>query len=176
MLVTSLARQRGYTLAELLCIFAIASLLLAAGAPSFMRLVRQHRLATVVNEFHAALRLARSEALRRGVAVDVVAVDGDWRRGWMVLVDRNGNASPDADDDVIARHGPLPEDISISASLTDMGTAYIGYSAAGRSRSHAGASQSGSLSFSSGDARRRIVLNFLGRARSCNPDGQESDC
>ena len=170
------ARRRGYTLVELLCIFVIASVLLAAGTPGFLRLLRQHRLSAAVNDFHAALLVARSEALRRGVRVDVVAADGGWRAGWMVLVDSNRNGRADPGEEIIRQHGALPGDMSVSASLADMSAAYLGYSPAGRSSSYAGGAQFGSWTFACGDVRRKLILNFYGRARSCNPDGDKADC
>lgn len=180
MLVTRLlgrrSSRRGYTLVELLCIVVVASIVLAAGTPGFLRLLRQHRLTAAVNDFHAALLVARSEALRRGVRVDVVAAEGGWRAGWTVLVDSNGNGRADSGEEIIRQHGALPEGMSVSASLTDMSTAYLGYSAAGRSSSHAGGAQFGSWTFACGDVRRKLILNFYGRARSCNPDGDKADC
>jgi type IV fimbrial biogenesis protein FimT len=167
---------RGYTLLELLCIFAIASLLLASGTPGFVRLLREQRLSAAVTDFQAALLLARSEALRRGVRVDLAAQDGDWRRGWVVLVDRNRNGQADAGDEIIQRHGPLSEDITISAKLTDMSAPYIAYSPAGRSRGNSGAAQSGSWTFACGQERRKLILNLFGRPRSCNPDRDQSNC
>jgi type IV fimbrial biogenesis protein FimT len=169
-------RRRGHTLVELLCVLVIAGLVLATATPGVLRLVRQHRLAAAVNDFHAALLLARSEALRRGARVDLVAADGGWRAGWIVLIDANRNGRADPGEEILRQHGPLPEDISVSASLSDMRVPYLGYSPAGRSSSHSGASQSGSWTFDSGGARRRLVVNFFGRVRGCNPDGERADC
>lgn len=170
------AARSGYTLVEVLCVFVIASILLAAGTPGFLRLLRQHRLTATVNEFHAALLLARSEALRRGVRVDLIAADGGWRAGWTVLIDSNGNGRADPGEEILRQHGALSEDISIVASFTDMSASYVGYSPTGRGSSHAGGAQFGSWTFACGDARRKLILNFFGRPRSCNPDGERADC
>jgi Tfp pilus assembly protein FimT len=114
--------------------------------------------------------------LRRGARVDLVAADGGWRAGWIVLIDANRNGRADPGEEILRQHGALPEDISVSASLSDMRVPYLGYSPAGRSSSHSGASQSGSWTFDSGGARRRLVVNFFGRVRGCNPDGERADC
>lgn len=172
--------QRAYTLVEMLCVLVITGLLLTLGTPDFLRLLRQQRLVATVNDFHAALMLTRSEALRRGVRVHLLAVGGrsssDWSGGWAVLVDRNGNFRADAGDELIHSHGPVPADVDISASLSDMTFAYLAYAPTGNSRASSGGAQYGSWLFRCGDQQRKLILNIMGRARSCNPDQDQAAC
>jgi type IV fimbrial biogenesis protein FimT len=179
-MVGMLRRQCAYTVVEMLCVLIITGVLLALGTPDFLRLLRQHRLSATVNDFHAALMLARSEALRRGVQVHLLAVGGDsssdWSGGWIVLVDRNGDFKADAGDELIQSHGPAPADVAISASLSDMKFAYLAYAPSGNSRASSGGAQYGSWLFRCGDQRRKLVLNIMGRARSCNPDQDKLNC
>ena len=46
----------------------------------------------------------------------MVPADGaapDWRRGWVVFVDRDGDRRPGDGEEVIMRHGPLAEGIAV---------------------------------------------------------------
>lgn len=87
------ARQNGqhggFTLVELMITIVIASLLLTMGIPSLSNLLQNNRLATQANDFIAAINFARSEAIKRGVNIDVIATDSseasnEWGSGWTV--------------------------------------------------------------------------------------------
>jgi len=84
----------GYTLIELVATMAIAGTLLALAIPSFNATLTSSRLTSYANDFVSALNLARSEAVRRGIAVTVSKKGTlpDWgKEGWTVFVDINGN-------------------------------------------------------------------------------------
>lgn len=169
-------RRAGHTLLEMLSVLAVAALLLGMGVPSLQSLLQRQRLTTTVNEFFAAVTLARSEALRRGAPVVLLATGAGWDSGWMVLFDRNGNLKPDAGEDIIASHGPPPIGIVITSNFNDDRVPYLAYGANGRSRTGSGGTQAGSWDFSAGDLRRRIIVNLLGRPRACNPERDKSNC
>lgn len=66
-------RARGFTLVELLITLVIAGLLLALAVPSFNRLIISSRLTTQANQAVSLLTLARTEAVKRGVDVQLTA-------------------------------------------------------------------------------------------------------
>ena len=169
-------RRAGHTLLEMLAVLALAALLLGMAAPSLQALLQRQRLTTTVNDFFAAVTLTRSEALRRGAPVVLLAAGAGWDSGWMVLVDRNGNLRPDAGEDIVASHGPPPAGIAIASNFNDDRVPYLVYGANGRSRTSAGGTQAGAWDFSAGDLRRRIIVNLLGRPRACNPERDKSNC
>ena len=126
------------------------------------------------------LNLARSEAIKRGTRVDLLPLDGgsgDWRKGWVVLIDKNANQKFDAGDQVIFQHGPVSGDMTIKSVFTDSSVPYLAYNGTGRSRTNTSSQspQAGTVSFTLDTQVRRIKVNFLGRARSCNPVG-DSTC
>jgi len=150
----------GFTLVELLVSLMIVIVLSSLAGPAFNQLIQQLRLSTASTELLAALHFTRTEAIRRNGLVDMVAIQGDWKNGWIIS---------NAENQQIMIHAALHRDVSISAKFTD-GTQHIAYNGAGRSRGKSStASQSGHIYLSLGDNARLISVNFLGRARTCNP-------
>ncbi|MEE2982367.1 MAG: GspH/FimT family pseudopilin [Pseudomonadota bacterium] len=103
-IATNNQRQSGFSLIELLITIAVAAIVLGVGVPNFVSLVRSNRTVTEVNNLVAAIHLARSEAVGRGIEVriapqDPVAATGacvdpcisGWVSGWIVGIDLNGN-------------------------------------------------------------------------------------
>lgn len=168
-------RRAGYTLIEMLFVLAIAALLLGIAAPSLQSLLQQHRLTSAANEFFGAVTLARSEALRRGAPVTLLAAGPAWNSGWTVLVDRNANLRSDPGEDIVASHGPV-SGVAIAGNFNDDRLPYFIYGANGRGRTASGAAQAGSWQFSAGAQRRKIIVNLLGRPRACNPDREKAAC
>ena len=168
--------RSGHTLVELLFVLAIAAILTSLAMPAMRGMLQQHRLTSTANDFFAAVTLARSEALRRSAQVLLLPAGAGWSSGWVVAVDRNANQQYDAGDELLYSHPPPAADVAISSSFTDNSRPYLAYDALGHSRSRSGAAQAGSWQFSCGGQQRRIVVNFLGRPRSCNPDRGKPPC
>ena len=72
---------RGFTLLELMVTVAVAAILTTVAVPGFRDLVQNNRVTSQTNELVAALTMARTEAIKRGRAVEVtvVQVDPGWR-------------------------------------------------------------------------------------------------
>ena len=170
-------RRNGFTLIELMIVLVIAAILLAIGVPSFRALIQNQRMTTTVNEFFAAINLTRAEALQRGMQVTMAPADtdgGDWTKGWVVFVDDNDNKRPDSNEKVIFTHGPVASGLGISSNI---GSApfFIGFSATGSIRMAAN-QKGGTISFTLDNQSRLIRINFLGRARVCDPAKDTVNC
>lgn len=107
------------------------------------------------------MNLARMEAIKRNGRVDLIARNGSWKNGWMIVV----NNQP------IFHHEALHKDIDVDSKFTDTTKAYIAYNGTGRPRTDANSNrpQFGSIRLSIGNNSRLIVVNFLGRIKTCNP-------
>ncbi|OON63684.1 type-4 fimbrial pilin related signal peptide protein [Massilia sp. KIM] len=173
--------RRGFSLAELCVVLAVAAIAAAVAAPNFHELIRSQQLHAAAGDFFGAVALTRAQAIARNEAVKLVPNDEagqDWTAGWTVFVDRDGDRTPGEGDDILASHPPLPPGLRIDFSFPSKTPAhYIAYNGAGRSCSdtNPAASRPGTLSLFHGDHVRRIKINMLGRARLCNP-ARERGC
>ena len=92
MKATSLrARSKGFTLPEALAVVLIVAAIAMIAAPSLSRSLANQRVRAAATDFVSALLLARSEAIKRGVQVQVAPLVGnDWKSGWRVVAIDSG--------------------------------------------------------------------------------------
>ncbi len=163
-----------------MAILMIAGILLAVGVPSFQSLIHRQRLVTTANALFMAVNLARSEAIHRGRRVDLVPAGNgaSWNNGWLIFIDSNGNRRPDAGETIVSSHGPIDSDLRITPRFTDSKVQYIAFNGTGRTRTNANSqtSQSGNWLLELGTQSRKVVINFLGRPRVCNPAADAAGC
>ena len=108
-------RQRGFTVVELMVTLSIVGILVAAAAPGYQDWVATTRLNSHTNEFVTALHYARSEAVKRNVAVSVCksssgtscATTSTWAQGWMVFVDLDGSGTYTSGETILRVHEKL---------------------------------------------------------------------
>lgn len=65
-------------------VVAILGILAAIGVPSMREFIAAQRLKEPASDLYASLSLARSEAIKRNAAVEVVPNATDWAQGWIV--------------------------------------------------------------------------------------------
>lgn len=99
------ARQRGFTLVELLVTVAVLVVLVALGAPQLRTLLLKRTVSSQAESLSSGLRFARSEAIKRGQFVTMCASSNpeaatptclannasDWSSGWIIFVDHAAN-------------------------------------------------------------------------------------
>jgi type IV fimbrial biogenesis protein FimT len=172
----------GFTLIELMVTVAIAVILMAVAAPSFIAFQQNAELTSRTNSLLATINTARSEAMKRGRNAMVVPVDGTtWASGMIVFVDLNDNDLYNADVDftVYQFNDPLPAYLSITGTAPATGSApYMLFDAQGYPKTTGNAVGNFTLSIQRNDLTgtplleqtRRIIVAKTGRARSCRPD------
>jgi len=171
-------RQAGISLVESLLVMGLLALLLGMGVPGLSQLLAAQRLRVCVDSFLAAVNFTRAEAIRRGARVDLIPLDGrDWSTGWMVFVDDNGNLQAETNEEILLQHAQTDAKVQIHSGFSGAAQ-YLSYNANGRSRTHASSQQvrAGHWQFSAGQQRRKLIINFLGRPRVCNPQTAKANC
>lgn len=106
------SRQQGLTLIELMVTLAVATILVGIAVPSFKSIQVNNRLAAQTNEMSGSFALARSEAIKRGSVVRVVAADSDdWGKGWTIRADANRDGDFTDPGDVIYSQAPFRDSV-----------------------------------------------------------------
>ncbi len=122
--------QKGFTLIEMMITIVVMSIILMIAIPSFSALITQNRLSGNVNEFVAATMMARSEAIKRGVPVEVCRSVGaetsgsnvcdasktDWTSGWLVMVPASGTGAAAVPAVILSRQDAFPTSTSITGT------------------------------------------------------------
>lgn len=129
------ARQRGFTVVELMVTIAILAILMALAVPSFTALIRSNRLTSTANELVAALQLTRSEAVRLNGGVSLCRSDngkacaagGNWT-GFLVV----------ARDGTVLRTSTLRADLIVRSNVLDGLNDRLTFGADGVARNNAG--------------------------------------
>lgn len=132
-------RAAGFTLLEAMIVVSIISILVVLGVPSFQGLMASRTVQSHVDDLAGSIRLARAEALKRGIPVTVCrtanpnaatpacAAGADWMTGWIVFADRNPRGTVDANDTLIR----VQQAYGNSGGIVRTGTAAITFTASG---------------------------------------------
>lgn len=92
-------KAKGFTLVELLAALGLLAVIVAFAAPSFASMARRQRVDALKDSVIGAIHLARTEAIRLGQPVVLrrvqpcpeAASNSEWRCGWRMFADANGN-------------------------------------------------------------------------------------
>lgn len=173
---------RGHTLTEMMAVLAIVVVMAAIALPNLQRMLLWYQVRGTANELFAAIDLTRSQAIARNSRVMMMPADpqgADWRQGWVVFVDKNGNRSLDPADELIFQQGSVRPGIAIRSAFSSAPAPfYIAYNGAGRSCSagNSTAARWGTVSVLAGSNTRHIKINMLGRVRMCDPQAEPRNC
>lgn len=173
------ASSNGFTLIELMVTIALMAIMLSIAAPSFTSFRRNSELASIANNFLAALNAARTEAMKRNMFALVVPVnnDNDWSKGWVVFIDANDNGAYDSSSDILVmqQEAPPPYITLTGNNSTAASASYVRYDGSGFSRPKGSDLANTTLTISRSDAGsdfrqiRRVKIAVTGRPRVCTP-------
>jgi type IV fimbrial biogenesis protein FimT len=120
-------REAGVTLIEMMVAIAVTGILLALAAPSFTETIRKNRIESTAQGFLNALNFARTEAIRRGMAVTVYKNGNQWENGYIAFVDANKNGKQDSGEETLRTWQALPSGYTLRTNVAD----FVRYNARG---------------------------------------------
>jgi len=109
-------RCDGWTLVELMIALALAALTVSLALPGYRDWIATYQLASHAEQLAGSLALARAEAIKRGLRVNLCrAADGrrctdgaGWEAGWLVYVDADRDGRNAGDEPVLRVEGAAP--------------------------------------------------------------------
>ena len=162
----------GFSLVELMVALVIFALILRFGVPAYGEWIAARKLGNHAEYLTETLNLARSEAVKRGMRVNLCKSrdarqcdpHAKWESGWIMFTDENRDGQIEATENLIRREGPPGDGITVAANgpLKD----YVSYTSYGYARLLNGALQMGTFVVCKSDQNAiHVVLANSGRAR-----------
>jgi type IV fimbrial biogenesis protein FimT len=118
--------QMAFSLTELMITIAIVLILASIAVPAYTSLICTTKISSYTSQLHAALLMARSEAIKRGRSVNICRssnaqsstptctavmsnslVNTGWGEGWLIYVDVNNDNIYNSDDVLIQVQGAI---------------------------------------------------------------------
>lgn len=166
------APLRGFTFLEAVTALAVAALLVVMALPSYRAWIVDAELRDRVDALVSALSLARAEAIKRQVRVNLCPSDdgthcasgGRWEAGWIVFADENHDGDRDPGEALVRVERAARPGITVRGNkpVTD----YVSYTSFGHTRMTNGALQMGTITVCRpGSKAVDVVLANGGRVR-----------
>ena len=87
--------QQGFSLIELLMGLAIGAIVLLLVSPAFAALTESNHRHQAAQSLLDGIRNARTLAITHNQSVVIHGIDGDWSRGWRIILDISGKGHKD---------------------------------------------------------------------------------
>lgn len=173
-------QQRGFTLAELMVVLAMAAVLTGMAVPSFRTMIADNRLATATNTFVSHLALARSEAIKLRTTISLCrsgdpdaaapvcagagSTANDWTTGWLVFANVGTAVGTfDAGDTLLRVGAGFPAGGSLAVTANAVSNASVTFRADGTSAM--GGTAVFTVCDDEGDIRgRQLTISTTGRS------------
>ncbi|MDR2876642.1 MAG: GspH/FimT family pseudopilin [Chromatiales bacterium] len=163
---------RGFTLIELMLVISLIAIVLTSSLPSFSALIDRQRLRAAGADVHAALLLARGEALRRDTTVAVSFAPATSLAPWCYGMNDAGPCDCRTSSNCVntgmparIRQGGDFPGVALTTNFTPQQTAVF--------HPARGTATPGTVRLSNNAGNLHIVVSSLGRIRICSPEGRD---
>jgi len=180
----AIARQKGFTLIELMVAIALAALLLSMAVPALDSFTTNARQTSAINDFVASMHLARNTAVTTNARVTICASSNGaaceavpWNQGWIVFADQNSNQLIDGDDAIVTSSSEVR---GLTMQSGEFGLA-LQYRPNGRVTNAGANGNSGQFTVCDErgvDYAKVVIVDLSGRPRLSKKmaDGSDPDC
>lgn len=155
--------EAGFTLVELMVTLAVAAILLSIAVPSFTTFIQNNRITSTTNLVIAHLQYARSEAVSKGVAVNLArsgTTARDLSQGWTIYTDAgstNGNSAFNSSEDTLLKSFEGFGGSDITVNTDSAGNNWIAFNNRGLLAEGAGTSVNIAVCDSRGVTEGRLI-------------------
>lgn len=108
----------GFTIVELITSITIIAILAVIIIPNLSILLKSSNVRSAQSELVSALMLARSEAIKRGVTVGIIAekpsINNEFSAGWSIWTDTNSNGVKEPGEAIVRQYADIGGSVSIS--------------------------------------------------------------
>ena len=168
--------QQGFSLVELLMGLAIGAIVLSLVSPALATLKESNHRQQAAESLISGIRNARSQAITRNQSVVIHGIDGDWSRGWRIILDVSGEGVEDSSNPLLVEHA---SDGRIPIVGNWFVSRYIRFSSLGQPLMPGRAFQAGKLHFCSTRepvSQLQLVLAATGRVRLTSEKAEQALC
>ncbi|MCF4996527.1 prepilin-type N-terminal cleavage/methylation domain-containing protein [Pseudomonas syringae] len=168
--------QQGFSLIELLMGLAIGAIVLSLISPAFATLTESNRRDQSAESLISGIRNARALAIARSQSVVIHGIEGDWSKGWRIILDSSGKGADDSDNPMLVERA---SDSRIAIVGNWSVKKYIRFSSLGEPLMPGRAFQAGTLHIcATGKAvsQLQVVLAASGRVRLSNHQVAQALC
>jgi type IV fimbrial biogenesis protein FimT len=109
--------NRGFTLIELMITLVILAVVITIGVPSLSDFIASQHVRTTASDIMADMAFARAEAIKESrIAIMAPINAADWKEGWRICVDLNGDGDCDVPGEVRKTATPISGRIRVCAT------------------------------------------------------------
>ena len=168
--------QQGFSLIELLMGLAIGAIVLLLVSPAFATLTESNHRHQAAQSLLDGIRNARTLAITHNQSVIIHGIDGDWSRGWRIILDISGKGPEDSSNPLLVERA---SDQRIPIAGNWWVSRYIRFGSLGKPLMPGRMFQAGKLHICSVNepvSQLQVVLAATGRVRLSSKSAEQALC